>query len=228
MRKLTKYALKRPQIEVDLLTIGARDTAADSYRAAFYSLGKELAAQLRDEVGPLGSTLLACSSEDADWLSRGILDTLVQNDPRLAVFWNLRSSRFGDEELAIAPIIKSYLEPSTECETLIVTKSIIYTACVVRTNISHLIEKLNPKHIYILAPVMFEGAEDRLRQDFPEKVSSKFTFFYFAVDDESNSQGEVLPGVGGNVYARLGLGSSVDKMKYIPEIVKERRMAMST
>ncbi|HEX9511283.1 MAG TPA: hypothetical protein VF939_12425 [Puia sp.] len=35
---------------------------------------------------------LACSSEDADWLSKGILDNLKTIKLSLAVFWNLRTN----------------------------------------------------------------------------------------------------------------------------------------
>jgi len=40
---------------------------------------------------------LACSSEDADWLSKGILDELQKLNVlvSLAVFWNLRTDPFG-------------------------------------------------------------------------------------------------------------------------------------
>ncbi len=34
---------------------------------------------------------------------------------------------------------------------------------------------------------------------------------------------KVIPGIGGNVYLRLGWEGQDDKNKYIPEIVKTRR-----
>jgi len=51
----------------------------------------------------------------------------------------------------------------------------------------------------------------------------QFEFFYFAVDDERTGQGEVLPGVGGIIYDRLGFDGQDGKNSYTPEIVKQRR-----
>lgn len=105
---------------------------------------------------------------------------------------------------------------------MIVCKSIIYTSCVVRTNLLYMIEQVQPKRIVIAAPVMFEGAEEKLRREFPTQISGKFEFLYFAVDDEANAQGEVIPGIGGIVYERLGIGNARTKNQYTPEIVWER------
>ena len=61
-----------------------------------------------------------------------------------------------------------------------------------------------------------------LKRQFDSKISSKFDFTYFAKDDtvENNN---VVPGIGGNVYQRMGFGDNFDKNKYIPNLVKERR-----
>jgi hypothetical protein len=98
---------------------------------------------------------------------------------------------------------------------------------VVRTNLTYLIEKINPSRILIAAPVIFSGAEPSLKNEFPAPISEKFEFIFFAKDDEVNKQGEVIPGIGGSVYNRLGLSDSVNKNKFIPEIVKRRRAQMS-
>ena len=60
-----------------------------------------------------------------------------------------------------------------------------------------------------------------LRKEFPEVISSKFRFLTFAVDDEKKGS-EVLPGIGGWVYPRLGLGGMAEKNSYIPKMVLER------
>ena len=46
----------------------------------------------------------------------------------------------------------------------------------------------------------------------------RFHFATFAIDDE-RVDGEVIPGVGGMVYPRLGLGNMEEKNHYIPEMV---------
>ena len=45
-----------------------------------------------------------------------------------------------------------------------------------------------------------------------------------AVDDEEKA-GEVVPGIGGIIYDRIGLGGIKNKNSYIPNIVKRRRLA---
>jgi hypothetical protein len=70
---------------------------------------------------------------------------------------------------------------------------------------------------------MYYNAEDKLKSEFEKDIYDKFQFFYFAKDDERTSQGEVIPGIGGMVYDRLGFQGQEEKNRYIPEIVKSRR-----
>ena len=70
---------------------------------------------------------------------------------------------------------------------------------------------------------MLKEAEQSLREEFPLKISSKFHFITLAIDDNLNEEGEVVPGIGGMIYSRLGFGNINQKNKYIPEIVKHRR-----
>jgi len=126
-----------------------------------------------------------------------------------------------------SPIVKSYLEPATaNIETLIVVKAIISSACVVKTNLSKLIEQINPSAIHLAAPVMFQGSEDLLKDEFADSISSKFHFFTFAVDDERPEDGIIVPGVGGSVYAKLGFDDNNHKNSYMPATVKQRRASI--
>jgi uracil phosphoribosyltransferase len=223
MRTYTAFASSQAPILENLRILASHETNQVEYQTAFQKLGASLGQIVADELKSGESIALAASSEDADWLMTGILNVLKDFQPRLAVLWNLRSNPFGNEEFAIAPVVKEYVEDISKCDTLIVCKSIIHTSCVVRTNLIHLIERTNPKSIYILSPVLFKGAEERLRQEFPEEISEKFQFLYFAVDEDLSADGNVLPGIGGNVYERLGIGNVANKNKYIPEIVVKRR-----
>lgn len=125
------------------------------------------------------------------------------------------------EDLKVAPILKKYQEPTeNKVKYLIVVKSIISGACVVRTNLVNLIQKIEPEKIFIAAPVIYYNAEEKLQNEFEEHIYQKFKFFYFASDTERTPEGEVIPGIGGNVYTRLGFENQDDKNQYIPEIVK--------
>lgn len=198
-------------------------TMVDEYRKAFYELGKILGKALNEETyDEYGSTMLACASEDADWLASGILDVISQKKVSLAVFWNERIKLSNDSEIEVSPIVKSYIEPISSCQTLVLVKSIISTSCVVKTQLTRLVNYINPEKIYIVAPVMFKNAEGCLKKEFPNYISDKFVFITLAKDDRRDDNGVILPGIGGMVYPRLGLGDQQAKNKYIPDLVKKR------
>lgn len=229
MRQLSSYAQNSNEIKLLLDSLVDQHTQSQDYAKAFYELGGALSELIKStsSLSSETSVMLACSSEDADWLSKGILDQLLGHVAKinLAVFWNVRSNAFENSELAIAPIIKTYIESLQNVDVLIVCKSIINTSCVVRTNLTYLIEKITPAKILIASPVLFKNAIHSLESEFPKSISDKFEFFYFAEDNEVTATGEVIPGIGGSVYRRLGLEDAASKNKYIPRIVKERREA---
>ena len=193
------------------------------YKNAFFQIGSALGNLLNKKVdNNYGNTMLACASEDADWLASGVLDSISQKDVSLAVFWNERVTLSQKTKLEYSPIIKSYIEPIENCKTLILVKSIISTSCVVKFQLLHLINKINPEKILILAPVMYKNAQVGLIREFPDSINSKFQFLTFAIDTERSLSGEVIPGVGGMVYPKLGLGDIHEKNKYIPQLVLAR------
>ena len=139
----------------------------------------------------------------------------------LAVFWGIREKLSNG--IDVTSFIRTYKEDlKSQCENLIIIKSIISSSCVVKTQLMRLISDISPKTIYIIAPVMYKDAKKNLCADFPSVISSRFRFMTFAVDDEKNEQDEIIPGIGGMVYPRLGLGDASHKNSYIPQIVKKR------
>lgn len=238
MRKFSQYASAKPQIQAMLAELTDLNSGAERYRAAFAGLGKFLGEIISKELNPSDSITTVASSEDADWLMRGILDGMNRPHAHIVVLWNSRAhtlqgkelpanSPFAKEDFDVAPVIKSFIESDGQSDTMIVCKSIIYTSCVVRTNLLHMMEQVAPRRIVIAAPVMFTGAEAKLRAEFPPEISVKFEFVYFAVDDvEDKQHGIVIPGIGGSVYERLGIGNAKTKNQYIPQIVKERRAGL--
>lgn len=226
MREYTIFAQQDEEIQANLSLLADKQTRAEIYANALSILGKKLALHINPKITSSEKIVLACTSEDADWLGKGILQTLWNTNINLAVFWNLRAKVDNDRELTIAPIVKSYIEEISNCKTLIICKSIIYTSCVVRTNLMFLINQINPDKIFIVAPVMFKSAENSLNKEFESSISKKFEYIYFAIDDEISDEDEVIPGIGGNIYQRLGLGDTQIKNKYIPQLVKDRRNAI--
>ena len=176
---------------------------------------------------------IVCTVEDADFLAKGLLETLAvagvdASRLKLVCFWNERVRRFtGDDHdsFDIAPIIKQYREDfDLNDAVLVVVKSIISGSCVVKTNLAALIDHVVPQRIIVAAPVMLLGAESRLAEQFPLSTSKRFEYLTFAIDDEKGEDDNVVPGIGGSVYERLGFA---DKTSYVPELVKQRRRGLA-
>lgn len=204
-----------------------KSTGVDDYRDAFNKLGVELGKVLASEIDGISSEeiMLVCASEDADWLAAGVESGIGKGDLKKSVYWSTRETVYKDENggtLEISPIVKAYEEPIENCRLLVVVKSIISSSCVVKTQLTRLIGKINPERIVIMAPVMYKDGVPNLKSEFPESVNSKFEFLAFAIDEVRLENGEVVPGIGGMVYPRLGLGDIAAKNSYIPETVMRR------
>ncbi len=194
-----------------------------------YELGIQFGHALLGRISKEDSITLACTVEDADSLCRGILEILkTAFKVHLVVFWNRRLKTDEKGQISVAPILKEYHEQGyKESNTIIIIKSIISGSCVVRTNLTRLIETSNPYQIFVAAPVLLKGSIDSLEREFDADVSSKFQYLYFAEDATKDEDGLVEPGIGGDVYQRLGFQGQDDKNKYIPNLVKERRLMFS-
>lgn len=210
-------------IKASLDALADKDTNVNDYREAFRMLGVELGKILASEyrTALADHTMLVCASEDADWLAAGVESGFGKGELKKSVYWNSREVIHTNEDgskVEISPIEKAYEEPIDDCRLLVIVKSIISTSCVVKTQLTRMIGKTVPDQIAILAPVMYKDGVPNLMREFPEEINSKFHFITFAVDDEREDS-EVIPGIGGMVYPRLGLGDMETKNRYIPEMV---------
>lgn len=191
----------------------------DRYRASMEVLGRCLGEALNQVLPDHEKCLIASTAEDADYLSYGLLQELDRKHETLAaVFWN---NHYSLEKGSIAPVVHKYLQPGYDkADSLVVVKSVISGSCVVRTNILALIEQIKVRKIYIVSPVMHAKAKSALESEFPREVSDKFEFICFAIDAlRDPSSGEVLPGIGGQVYQLLGIGDQPVRTSYIPKMV---------
>jgi len=228
MRTFTTYAKADPEAInlVERLPTIQGDPA--EYRKQMLAIGRHLGAGV---LGNLPSQYaknicVVCTVEDADFLARGVIEAFEEQglgeQVHLICLWNEKIRAKGS---SLSPIKKQYKEDFDNKDvTLIIVKSIISGACVVKTNLTRVISYAQPSEIFVVSPVMFIGAEARLSREFPEEVSSKFKFVHFATDTEKDADGEnIRPGIGGSVYELLGLGDDHTKNKYMPSIVKQRR-----
>lgn len=207
-----------------LNTLINEKTEPEQYGAAMFELGCVLGQQLQACLKSSSQIpLLVSTAEDADFLAAGVYSQLSGHGvhAKRVVFWNNHYQLEGTK-MSVAPIVHSFFEQGyQQAKDMIVVKSILSGSCVVRTNILALIENVNPERIFILAPVMHKNAKAKLRAEFPEDVANKFEFLYFAEDKERLEDGEVVPGIGGQVYLRLGISEQPVKTGYIPKVIQE-------
>lgn len=92
MRTYTNITYEKNRDIIQLMHILSNpSTSIEVYRNTFYKLGKALGALLDEKKhSRYGNTMLACASEDADWLAQGVLSSISQKNVALAVFWNQR------------------------------------------------------------------------------------------------------------------------------------------
>lgn len=214
---------------IDLLDkLVDQGTEHKAYAQTMYQLGQKFGPLILERISPsIKEITLACTVEDADYLGQGIVDFLEAHQKKilLTVFWNKRFNPNKENGIAIAPIIKEFHEEGYQkVATMIVIKSIISSSCVVRTNLTRLIEHSVPNQILIVAPVLLQGAIGSLESEFEVGIKDKFNYLFFAEDDQKSNDGNVLPGIGGDVYERLGFTDQIKKNRFTPEIVKRRRI----
>lgn len=191
------------------------------YRGAMQRLGEDLGRRVAALLPERGTCMLVCTVEDADFLARGFLEAVGAERVVLHCFWNERR-KLGDFELA--PIVRRYVEPAAgDVSALVVIKSIISGACVVRTNLMEVLERTRPAQIFVVAPVIHADAERKLEQEFSPEIARRFTYVWLARDDVRAPDGSVRPGIGGSVYELLGLGGEEAKNRYYPHLIHERR-----
>lgn len=195
----------------------------EKYAQTLEQLGYLLGPIIAEYAGKEDQLALACTVEDADYLAKGIIKYLEEKRGHVyvAVFWNKRIKTGG---ISVAPIIKEFRETNiTESKILVVVKSIISSSCVVGTNLTRLIEDFQPEQIFVAAPVLWKNSIENLRNEFDAAISDRFKYIYFAADEERQPDGTVVPGIGGDIYQRLGFKDQNQKNKFVPELVKERR-----
>jgi uracil phosphoribosyltransferase len=212
-------------IKEKLSLLADRDTNSTIYRDTMFQLGRFMGEELAKELSLDEKYCVVSTVEDADFLTKGVIEGLDKNlvTVSLVCFWNDRSTINGNN---ISPIYNKFIENGTEKTTsMIVVKSIMSGSCVVKTNITALFDSIQPKHIHVLAPVMHKDSKAKLEKEFPDSIGKKFSYLSLAIDEQKTESGEVIPGIGGSVYERLGFSGQAEKNTYIPKVVTERLFA---
>lgn len=186
------------------------------YRAAMKNLGRHLGDQLKGHLGR-GKFAVVTTPEDADYLTRGLLERVPRERAHLVCFWTQRL-----EKQDVASVVQEFIQPlPRSLPSVVIVKSIIASGCIVRTNLEKFLTFARPERIFIAAPVMLKGADEALRREFSAEVSRRFEFLTFAVDAKRDGRTHaVVPGVGGWVEERLGLKSK--SPRFAPALIRER------
>lgn len=229
-RDFSKFAQVDPDVQKLLGQIARpyEEVREKEYRTLMKEIGLHLAtALLREGVDQFRdkNICIVCTVEDADFLASGVLDGLERGGVdaerlHLQCFWN---EKIREGALSLSPVSRQYSESfDTAKAAYVVVKSIISGGCVVKTNLTRVLSNAMDAEVYVAAPVFLDGAQKRLASEFPTSIADRFRYVWFATDHEKNGE-NVLPGIGGSVYQRLGLGDEASKNKHIPDIVKFRR-----
>ena len=204
----------------DLLT-NALKKDVGAYRETMIALGDDLGSHIEHSLPKTGDVLFVTTVEDADYLAKGVLDSLKLRDrTKVFCYWNER-----DKKLDTAPILSKYEEPLEKgISAVVILKSVISGACVVRTNLTEALDKTSDSvPIFVLAPVMHKDAERKLSAEFPKNISKRFIYITCATDSEKNGE-DIRPGIGGSIYELLGYDDKVQKNKSMPELIKKRSL----
>lgn len=193
-----------------------------AYQEHMSALGRLLCQPIIQYLNP--TVLVISTAEDADYLQAGVQRELEQAHIayKLAIFWNNHYQLQNGK--SVAPIVHKYIEQDyNTAKTIIIVKSIMSGSCVVRTNLLELFETVKQvEKVFILSPVMHAQAESALKAEFPQNIADKFQFIYFAIDEQKDEHGEVIPGIGGQVYQLLGLQNQPVFTGYIPKVIETR------
>jgi hypothetical protein len=195
------------------------------YRDAMFNIGLHLGNILLESIDIQKKYCVVATVEDADFLAKGIIEAISKKvaGVYLACLWNERTIVNGQ---SIAPIYNKFFDKEYEtADELIVVKSIIAGSCVVKTNITALYSTVKPSIIHVVAPVMHASSEEKLEKEFSSAISKLFKYTFLAKDSCKTEDGNIFPGIGGNVYTKLGFKSQSYKNSTIPDIVADRLFA---
>lgn len=190
-------------------------------QTALFQMGQQLATSLCQRLSGNAKCLLVSSAEDADYLGKGVWETLNQTHRvKTAVFWN-HYYRLQNG-VSVAPVVHKFLEQGyQQTNELVVVKPVASGSCLLRTHILEVIEQVQVKHIYILSPVMFSQSERALRKELPDRISRKFRFLTLLCDPPQEGEKVLMEYAGGlHAYHKACFTRRTLAVNHIPDLVK--------
>lgn len=180
-------------------------------------LGIGIGCVLKNQLShiPTDEIMLVSLPDEIDYIGKGIELGLGRTLP-ISVYW-LSVCFFGydsiypDEcvgETVIAPIIKSYEEPIEKCDTLIIAMATLSSSLIIKTLLTRLVDKLQPRRIIIATPMMYKRVQSDLMDSFPSKIVEKIEFISSTMNENDDVD---------DTYSRIN-----NSRTYMPSIIKDR------
>ncbi|MBA8906475.1 uracil phosphoribosyltransferase [Aminobacter ciceronei] len=212
-----------------LAALTETSTPPEAYRHALERLGDNLAHRMSETVDLKDKIVLVVAGvEDVDSLGSGFIEVLTRAgaDVRLTCLWMDRKTLRVPDREEVANIIQEYMDPiPPHVDHFVVLKSIVSSSCTIRTSLLRMLDETDPERIHVASPVMLKGARKRLEAEFPTAVGDKFEYWVLAIDGQADENGNVIPGIGGSVYNRMGFNNQDDKNFYMPALVESRMIS---
>lgn len=197
--------------------------ASRGYRTAMYALGKALGLVFcKYQTVADRSVYIGTPAEDADYLARGMIDTLVDAgaEVRFACYWTA-PRKDGPLAFTKAPLItREYKDPFPEyIDHLIAIRSSIARAYTAKFSLDYFADDANYCRSHIIAPVMWSSAWHDITENSNLDKQAPMVWTFALDEDEGD---DLNAGVGGDVYRRLELGPDDMRHALLPTIVHER------
>lgn len=211
-----KLCTRDKQAQRLLSLLSSPNTNSIEFRTACIETGEYMGSIVLKSLSASKSIMVCCTSEDADYYANGVIRALAGKQVTKAVFWHKEYSVNG---INMAPITMSYVEPSEDCDTVIIAKSIMRSACVARTELLRILDKLSPTTVCVMSPVWYKDAFDNIRSEIESRNNYENLLISWLAEDSILEEGIVYPGIGGMIRERLGL-TEVDTLG-LPNILKK-------
>lgn len=218
---LTPFSDRIASANAVLESLIESDVKPDIYSHSMHTLGRLLGACVYDEL-PANTKFVqvVCTVEDADNLTSGIIHLLEEMGVQTSVLC-LWSTRLEENGVSIVPVLKVYQEKIGEdTSVLVVVKSILSAACDAKNDISRVFSVSNPEHVFVVSPILFNGAKEKLSTVFPKRIHEKLRYIHCTTESE-NAGIHAIPIIKGYTSGIRRLGTP-----YLPQMIVDRRHRM--
>lgn len=169
---------------------------------------------------------VVCSAQDADYLARGVIDSLVEQGRaervRLLCTWSEPVQAAG---LQLNCIVKQYCEPLDPAPTVFVVLSGVWReGSAGLTNLFRALSYMAPLRVIVAGLAVDGHAFARMLDELPPSVRGKVERLCSQLyPNMTSAEREHLLHAEQSLYASMGFVHPQDAKTHVPALVKERR-----